>query len=62
MERHILTILIYVPQDKGDLDGTDKEVVESPERLFRTQRRFNLTWTMESECNAEAGDMAVSGT
>jgi len=36
MERHILTILVYIPRKMGDLDRTDKGVVESPERLFKT--------------------------
>jgi len=62
MERHILTILVHIPRSEEDMDGTSKGVVESPQRLFRTQRSFNVIWTMESEWNAEASNVAVSRT
>jgi len=39
----------------------DKGSIEGPGCLFRTSRPFDFTCTVESECNAEAGNMAISG-
>lgn len=59
--RLIFTLVLYVPdvtQGSAAISQVAKGLVQ--DRLLRTDQPLNLSWYIESEWSAEAGNMAIS--
>jgi hypothetical protein len=60
MDRHrIFTLVLYVPTKSISLGSTSDHY--NPERSFVMDDKLDLSWFIEKENLAEAGNMSVSG-
>ena len=61
-ERKILTIFCYLP-DRSASPSTRKAVTDGPQgpRIMSLVDKLDMTWFLDKEWGAEAGNMLVSG-
>ncbi|KAK5003884.1 hypothetical protein LTR28_009624 [Elasticomyces elasticus] len=59
--RSILTIILYLPQNAVSHSREMESSESNNQRMFRFDYDLDLTWTIEKEWKADAGNMALSG-
>jgi hypothetical protein len=60
--RQILTVFLFYPNDvEGSSEGRETKFQPPRERMFSVSGKLDMTWLIENEWGAEAGNMLLAG-